>query len=506
MGWRILTVWIASLLASCATESNHPADARPWSLPVHASGELQPRPPVESRPVPPRAEKAATGGEATSRPPASLTPSPPSSSPERDVTFQALASATRVSVRGGTIALRLRLAASRLPETPRAPVNLALVFDRSSSMNEHEKIGFLREAAHLLANQLLPTDRVALVAFNETTNVLVPSHLVIHREYLHHRIEELFARGQTNLSAGLFEGYAQVVADSSAGETPGHLILLTDGLANRGITDPGRLVEHVKRKRQQGITLSAIGLGSKFDEKLLSAVARAGGGRYVYLREPEEMPAALRKELGSLLEVRAQNVRVKIGVSGGIRIGRILGPVLEHGSRGTENLTLSDLTAGDETSLVVFLSVPPAPPGNRASVTCELVFDNARSGQREKLEQHVSIESTDSPTPPDRQVDAYARLVQALDIIEQAVEGLDEELARSALEILEAEFPALKTTAMASDDQDLINKAFLFHHFATELGEFVEQGLLHGHSEAREQFKKDIHYRRYLLGHHDEGH
>ena len=51
-----------------------------------------------------------------------------------------------------------------------------------------------------------------------------------------------------------------------------------------------------------------------------------------------------------------------------------------------------------------------------------------------------------------------------------------------------------------------LGKSSLFHHFATELEEFVHQGLLHGHSEAREQFKKDIHYRRYLLGHHDEGH
>ena len=105
--------------------------------------------------------------------------------------------------------LRIRLTAPKT-NIQRQPLNLALVFDRSGSMKEDAKIGYLREAGHLVVDNLSQQDHVALVAFNQHVQTLVPLHPAVNREYLHHRIDELFAGGQTNLSGGLLESCAQL--------------------------------------------------------------------------------------------------------------------------------------------------------------------------------------------------------------------------------------------------------------------------------------------------------
>ncbi|MCH8035958.1 MAG: VWA domain-containing protein [Proteobacteria bacterium] len=79
-----------------------------------------------------------------------------------------------------------------------------------------------------MTDNLSRDDHVALVAYNNHVHVLVPLHKAVNREYLHHRIDELFAEGYTNLSAGLLEGCSQV---RKRIDQPGlhHVILLTDG-------------------------------------------------------------------------------------------------------------------------------------------------------------------------------------------------------------------------------------------------------------------------------------
>ncbi len=422
-----------------------------------------------------------------------------------DFAFAVQASSVSVPPQGGTVSLRVHLVAPRVRPVDRPALNLALVFDTSGSMNAREKVGYLRDAAHLLVDQLLSSDRVALVTFNKMSHLLIPSHEVVNREYLHHRIDELLANGWTNLSAGLLEGYAQAEIGARVDGVPGHVIVLTDGLANRGITDPGKLAQLVQRKRVKGMTLTSLGVGTEFDETLLSRLAKAGGGRYVYIRRPEEIPGALRDELGSLLEVFAQNLRLKVQVSGGGRVQRVYGAVLEDPVEGFEELSLGDMAAGDERSLLLTLHFPPAATGHRSEVRCSLVYDLAESGERALLERVATVETSSTPAPPDTNVKAYARLVLALNDIQQAVEGMDHQLANASLKVLEEEYTDLKEVAFASGDQDLVNKAFLFFHFATELREVMEAGLLHGHSEEREQLKKDLHYRRYLLQHHREG-
>jgi hypothetical protein len=101
---------------------------------------------------------------------------------------------------------------------------------------------------------------------------------------------------------------------------------------------------------------------------------------------------------------------------------------------------------------------------------------------------------------------AYAQLVEAVDKIGIAVHSMDRKLAAQVLDIRRRQYPALKQIALDTRDQDFYNKAFMFEHFARELQNLIDRGALHEHSAARAELQKELHYRRYLMDHHEHGH
>lgn len=408
---------------------------------------------------------------------------------------------------GQSFWVRLRLHAPELKQEQREPLSLSVVFDRSMSMNIDSKIGYVRKAGHILADNLTPRDYVSLIAFNHEVQVLVPMHPVINREYLHHRIDELTAVGDTNISGGFLEGCAQL---EKRLREPGrhHVILLTDGLANRGVTDVRALVGLVQRAKGRGIGVTTIGVGVDFSEALLTQMAQAGGGHYAYAANADQIPTAVEKELGSLLAVSAQNVGFKMELPEGLEVQQVYGRE-EAYKPGLLEIPLGDLTSGEERRLLIkFRTTPKLSVGNgKLSLEAQLSYDNLATAQRSQVAQTVSLEpkpssSGSAPAAAPSPVLAYAQLVDGLDKIALAVKSRDIKLAGEVMQIRERQFPALKKLANAARDQDFVNKAYMFDHYSRELAELIEEGELHDHSVERARLQKDLQYRRYMSDHH----
>ncbi|MBC8163070.1 MAG: VWA domain-containing protein, partial [Roseiflexaceae bacterium] len=87
------------------------------------------------------------------------------------------------------------------PQSARAPLNLALVLDRSGSMGG-EKLRYVKQAAAHVLDQLDERDRVALVAYDDTVQLLAASaHVTAQaRSQLSAAIEGLRPGGSTDLS------------------------------------------------------------------------------------------------------------------------------------------------------------------------------------------------------------------------------------------------------------------------------------------------------------------
>ena len=434
-------------------------------------------------------------------------PTPAQSAPAAEGAV-GLRTALSHSLYGGSAPPNLLLKVDYLTQVPpaaeRPPLNIALVLDRSGSMAEDKKFSYMLDAAREVIQNLSERDTISVVAFNERVLVLSPAGRAVNKAFLFHRLEELSPEGFTDLSAGLLEGLAQVNSKSAAGQVK-YVLLLTDGKANRGVTQPAALAKIAEKNRAKGIGISTLGVGTDFDEKVLTQLAEAGGGRYTYIRSPEQIPTAFQEELRGLLAVVAQNARLQVKVDGGGSISKVYGQLQDQPS-GNYEANLGNVRAGDRGVLLLALKPENFELGAAVQVTTELTFDDAQSGERvrrvTKASAAFSVGWTKEAAQENEEVVLYGAVLQALETATQALEGFDSERFNQARASFEQCHERARKFAVAHNDQDLLNQAFLLKHFMQELDAARAEGQLHAHSEMKQRFAKESDYQRYLLFHH----
>lgn len=252
----------------------------------------------------------------------------------------------------------------------RPPVSIAFVLDRSGSMGGR-KIELARQAIETAIDRLLPEDRFAVVAYDDQVDVVVASTLASReaKDGAIRSIRGIDARGSTNLGDGWLKGAEQVALHQVGTDATGihRILLLTDGLANQGITDPSELARHAGELRARGIGTTTFGVGEDFDEALLQGMADAGGGHFYYIERPEQITDLIASEVGELLEIVARDAAIEITAPDGMTI-RPLSPYRfeQRGSR--HALMLGDLVAGQHVEAIVRIRFGYGQPGAEVGI------------------------------------------------------------------------------------------------------------------------------------------
>lgn len=284
----------------------------------------------------------------------------------------------RTLVRAQTRSKRYVLATVNAPQVPpradRMPVNVALVLDRSGSMAGSRKFDLAREAVEHSLRMLRPEDRFSLVVYDYDVDVITTSTPATGSAIRAavDALAHVAPRGATNLAGGWLRGCEQVATHLS-NEGVSRVLLLTDGLANQGITDHDILTHHASELRQRGIATSAFGVGDDFDEKLLRDIAHEGGGNFYFLESPAQIPDLLTSEIGEALEVVLRRATVHVALQPGMdahllnryRFTRIQ-------SDNELRIDLGDLVSGQELSVVIELFFPHGEVGQNTSVRVAL--------------------------------------------------------------------------------------------------------------------------------------
>lgn len=210
-------------------------------------------------------------------------------------------------------------------KTQRDPLNVAFVIDRSGSMSG-AKLHLARVAVETAVERLLPTDRFAVVAYDDRIDVVVESTPASReaKSMAVDRLRTIDARGSTNLGEGWLRGAEQVARVQAergvAGGSVNRVLLLTDGLANQGMTDPAELTRHASELRARGVTTTTFGVGEDFDEALLQSMADAGGGHYYFIADAAQIVDQIASEVGEMLEVVARDATVEVTAPDGMGV------------------------------------------------------------------------------------------------------------------------------------------------------------------------------------------
>lgn len=255
---------------------------------------------------------------------------------------------------GGRVArVLLRLEADPPLQADRLPLNLSLVLDRSGSMSG-EPLAAARDAAALLVRRLATEDVVSVVAYDDDVVTVAEPARGDAQADLPRRIAQIEVGGSTNLSGGWLRG-RELVTRNLLARGVNRVILLTDGMANVGITDHPRLTGLTVQARSAGVTTTTIGFGPHYDEKLLRGMADAGGGNMYYVETLDQAAAIFADELQGLLDLGAQNVTVTVQPAPAVTLAAVHHDYPRTHSADGLRLELGDLYAREPKPLLVEL-------------------------------------------------------------------------------------------------------------------------------------------------------
>jgi Ca-activated chloride channel homolog len=213
----------------------------------------------------------------------------------------------------GELALQVALQSEARSPSARRAINLTFVLDTSGSM-DGTPIKLLRAAVLAVSKQLRKGDIVSMVTWNTQQNELLSAHPVSGPDdpKLSSIASGLSANGGTNLHAGLVKGY-ELAKQSYKPDRINRLLLISDGIANVGITDENLIGQYADDEEgQEGIYLSGVGVGDGVNDTLMNTVTDAGRGAYVYLDSVEEAEKMLGERFLQIVDLAARAVRLEV--------------------------------------------------------------------------------------------------------------------------------------------------------------------------------------------------
>jgi len=179
--------------------------------------------------------------------------------------------------------LRLGIKGKTIPEEELPNSNFVLLIDVSGSMDSNDKLGLLKVGFKQMIDEMRPTDRVAIVTYAGKVEVLLNSTFCDEGDKIKQAIDNLKASGSTAGGAGIQMAY-EIAEQNFIPDGNNRIILGTDGDFNVGISSKEELVEFIKKKRETGVYLTVLGVGTgNLNDAMMEQLANNGNGNYEYI-------------------------------------------------------------------------------------------------------------------------------------------------------------------------------------------------------------------------------
>ncbi len=180
------------------------------------------------------------------------------------------------------------------------PINLCLVLDRSTSM-QGLRMDTMKSTARELLRQLRPQDFLSIITFSDYAEVLVPATRGSDYHKIESRISMLQTGGSTEIFKGLKAGFFEV-SRNLAPSFINQMVLITDG---RTYGDEKECVQLAEEAAEKGLTISALGIGTEWNDEFLDELTGLTGGVCQYVASADDLHSFLEEKFVGIGQVFA---------------------------------------------------------------------------------------------------------------------------------------------------------------------------------------------------------
>jgi Ca-activated chloride channel homolog len=298
-----------------------------------------------------------------------------------------------------------------IAQLPKLPLNLCLVIDRSSSMRG-DRLQQVKEAAGRIVDQLGQNDYFSLITFNDRAETVIAAQRANNRAELKQSIARIEAAGGTEMARGMALALQEIQKPLVA-RGINRIMVLTDG---RTYGDESTCVEIARRAQSRGIGITALGIGTEWNEDLLETMTAHENSHTQYIATAQEVVAVFSEELKRMHSVFAQSVRITVSIrpNGMLRsldqvrpfISTI--PVAEVANlRWVANL--ADWTGAEMQAFLLEIVVPPLKAGEHPLAKIVLHYDLPGASLREQQREEVVKISVRPADQVNRQLDSTVK-------------------------------------------------------------------------------------------------
>lgn len=340
----------------------------------------------------------------------------------------------------------------------RPPIELAVVLDRSGSMADG-KLEDAKAAARELIRQLRTDDRFAVIAYGTDVEVVAPiaAATMAARQRAYAAIERIYDDGSTNISGGL-EAARRELAGAAGTQGVSRIVLISDGIANEGLTSSDELAALARDTANAGISITTVGIGLDFDERTMTRLAVEGRGRYHFAEQTALLGELFAGELESIGSTSAVDVTLSLQPAAGVTVLEVYGHRrVEEGGRVL--IPVSDLSAGELRKVVVRLRVEAPQDGALDIATVEVGYRSPgdRQRRREQIVARAEVTRDAEVVLGSRDLEANRHIQRALTAraIDQATILSSEGKSDQAEQMLQVRAQAAASAALDLGDEGL---------------------------------------------------
>lgn len=259
-------------------------------------------------------------------------------------------------------------------QSGRPPLSYCAILDVSGSMHG-EKLQYAKDAIRHAIKCLQDGDFFSLVIFsNKVRCVFEPQEFSRNlQKSIESALSEITAGGMTALYDGMNLGIKKALNKKQ----PSNLaLILSDGQANVGNTDIEYIGQHAFNARQQGLVLSALGVGMDYNEALMTEIATQGGGRFYHLQDAAHIPAFMTGELGEVANLAAKEARLELILPSGATVMPLSSAYPTQQGEGKAIIALGNIPSDIELEVPIRLTLPGQPLSTKLHVEGSLEYQS----------------------------------------------------------------------------------------------------------------------------------